>query len=166
MRMRWNLFGWSALLLASLLLFAACGNQSTSSTDGAAETETPKAETPASTDSAKTSEGATQTVAYDPELAAKGRLVFLRNGCNACHMAGNNQLGPSLYGLYGSEVKLKDGSTVIADEEYIRESILEPSKKLVAGYSPVMVPYKLPEEELNQLVEYIKSLKDQKPEGK
>lgn len=173
MRIRWNLFGWSALMLASVLLFAACGNQSTPSTNGTAETETPKADTAAkpaesATQSTpdKPAEGATQVAAGDAELAAKGRLVFLKNGCNTCHMAGDNQLGPSLYGLYGTEVKLKDGSTVIADEAYIRESILEPNKKLVAGYSPVMVAYKLPEEELNQLVAYIKSLKDQKPEGK
>lgn len=164
MRISSNLIVWSALMLASVLLFAACGNQSTSSADGAAET--PKAETSAKTDAAaKPAEGATQATAVDAELAAKGRLVFLKNGCNACHMAGNNQLGPSLYGLYGSEVKLKDGSTVIANEAYLRESIVEPTKKLVAGYSPVMVAYKLPEEELNQLVAYIKSLKDQKPEG-
>ncbi|MCS6920246.1 MAG: hypothetical protein NZM28_10775, partial [Fimbriimonadales bacterium] len=121
MRMRWNLLVWSALTLAMVLLFSACGNQSTSSTNGAAESETPKAETPAPAETAKTetaakpSEGATQAANADSELAAKGRLVFLKNGCNACHMAGNNQLGPSLYGLYGSEVKLKDGSTVVAD---------------------------------------------------
>lgn len=162
MQIRWSWFSWSVLLFATMILLGACGNQSAPASNGASASDGVQTETPTPTDAAsKPAEGAPDTA--DAELAAKGRLVFLKNGCNTCHMAGSNQLGPSLYGLYGSEVKLKDGSTVIADEEYIRESIVEPTKKLVAGYSPVMVAYKLPEEELEQLVAYIKSLKDQSP---
>lgn len=152
MRVRWNLVALSALTIASAAWLAACGNQSAPATNGAGETATKPAEIkPAS--------------ATDSE-AAKGKLVFLQTGCNACHM--NSAVGnqyPDLRGLYGAEVKLKDGKTVIADEAYLRESIVNPNKQIVAGYPPTMPPYGyLKEEQLNQLIAYIKSLKDEKPE--
>lgn len=152
MRVRWNLVALSALTIASAAWLAACGNQSAPATNGAGETATKPAETK-------------PAAATDSE-AAKGKLVFLQAGCNACHM--NSAVGnqyPDLRGLYGSEVKLKDGTTVIADEAYLRESIVNPNKQIVAGYPPTMPPYGyLKEEQLNQLIAYIKSLKDEKPE--
>lgn len=152
MRMRWNLVALSALTIASAAWLAACGNQSALATNGAGETATQPAETK-------------PAAATDSE-AAKGKLVFLQTGCNACHM--NSAVGnqyPDLRGLYGSEVKLKDGKTVIADEPYLRESIVNPNKQIVAGYPPTMPPYGyLKEEQINQLIAYIKSLKDEKPE--
>ncbi|MCS7208237.1 MAG: cytochrome c [Fimbriimonadales bacterium] len=165
MRRHWNGLSWSALTAMLAFLLTACGNQSatTSPSDRSAPSAT-KAEASAKQLAPSADKADSQAAPADAAVA-KGKLVFLKNGCNACHMAGASQLGPSLYGLYGSQVKLKDGSTVIADEAYLRESIVEPNKKIVAGYSPVMVAYKLPEEELNQLIAYIKSLKDQKPEG-
>jgi cytochrome c oxidase subunit 2 len=152
MRLRWNLVALSALTIASAAFLAACGNQSAPPTSSAVETATKPAET--KPEAPKDSE------------AAKGKLVFIQTGCNACHM--NSAVGnqyPDLRGLYGSQVKLKDGSTVVADEAYLRESITNPNKVIVAGYPPTMPPYGyLKEEQLNQLIAYIKSLKDEKPE--
>jgi len=157
MRVRWNFVALSALTIASAAFLAACGNQSAPPTNGAGETITKPAETkPTAT---------TPEPPKDPE-AAKGKLVFIQTGCNACHMSPTvGKDYPDLRGLYGSQVKLKDGKTVVADEAYLRESILEPTKKVVAGYQPSMPPYNyLKEEQVSQLIAYIKSLKDEKPE--
>ncbi|HYL80606.1 MAG TPA: hypothetical protein VEU07_07325, partial [Candidatus Acidoferrum sp.] len=63
-------------------------------------------------------------------------------------------------GVFGNPVKLTTGQTVIADEAYIRESILDPPAKIVAGYQPIMPPFKgqVSEDQLVQLLAYIKSL--------
>lgn len=160
MRLHGKLIALSALIVASIAFLAGCGNQSAPSPNGTAETTTTQ---PAETKPAE----AKSQAAQDPE-AAKGKLVYLQTGCNACHM--NSAVGnqyPDLRGLYGSEVKLEGGKTVVADEEYLRESILNPNKQVVAGYAPSMPPYGyLKEEQVNQLIAYIKSLKDEKPEFK
>ncbi|MCS7301112.1 MAG: cytochrome c [Fimbriimonadales bacterium] len=158
MDIRWlRMMGYGVLLMVMTVLLAACGNQGAPSPNGTAET---KPSEPSS--AAKTTEPAK---AVDPE-AAKGKLVFVQTGCNACHMSpavGKDY--PDLRGLYGSQVKLKDGTTVTADETYLRESIVNPNKQIVAGYPPSMPPYNyLKEEQINQLIAYIKSLKDEKPE--
>ncbi len=92
---------------------------------------------------------------YEPPVNIGARL-FLTYGCAQCH----GQTAPTLAGLYGRSQPLEDGSTVIADESYIRESILNPPAKVVAGYSHLMPSYKaiLSEEQVGQLVAYIKSL--------
>lgn len=92
-----------------------------------------------------------------------GEALFRRTACHTCHTVDPDaatSTGPSLYGLYGSEVTLQDGRTVTVDEAYLRESILNPNAKMVAGYMPVMPSYEgqLTEEEVNLLVSYIKSL--------
>lgn len=81
-------------------------------------------------------------------------------GCASCHAGGANQRGAVLEGLYGNPVKLASGQTVVADDQYIRNSILNPSSQIVAGYQPIMPTFKgqVTEEQLNQLVAYIKSL--------
>ena len=81
-------------------------------------------------------------------------------GCASCHAGGQNQRGAVLEGLFGNQVKLTNGQTVIADEEYIRNSILNPSSQIVAGYQPIMPTFKgqVTEEQLVQLVAYVKSL--------
>jgi len=94
-----------------------------------------------------------------PEL---GEKLFTAKACFTCHSTdGSPKIGPSFKGVFGHEVKLADGSTVMADENYIRESILQPNAKIVAGFVPSMPPYQgqLTERELNGLIEYIKSLK-------
>jgi len=91
----------------------------------------------------------------------KGERLFTQYGCNTCHAAGPGQRGPSLVGLYNSKVKLSSGETVTADDDYIHESIYTPTMKLVAGYQALMPSFKgqLGEEEVVNLIAYIKSLK-------
>jgi cytochrome c oxidase subunit 2 len=99
-------------------------------------------------------------------LAAAGQKLFNDLACVTCHREGPTSRGPSLAGLYGSSVQLVDGETLTADEVYIRESIVTPAAKLVAGYQPVMPTYQglVSEEGLLQLVAYIQTLKA--PEGR
>lgn len=97
-----------------------------------------------------------------------GNKAFETNGCASCHQnSGQGGRGPSLIGVFGSQVKLASGETVTADEAYIRESILHPQAKIVAGYPPIMPTFQgqLSEEQLLQLIAYIKSLSPQKSSG-
>jgi cytochrome c oxidase subunit 2 len=77
-----------------------------------------------------------------------------------CHRADAAGRGPRLEGLFGKSVALQGGGTATADEEYIRESIVNPSARVVAGYQPVMPTYQglVNEEGLAQLVAYVRSL--------
>jgi cytochrome c oxidase subunit 2 len=97
-----------------------------------------------------------------------GASLFQRLGCHTCHRAGGTNQGPSLAGLFGETVKLRGGNAVSADEDYIRESILDPRAKIVAGYQPIMPTFKglVSEEGMLQLIAYIKSLHEaeRKPE--
>jgi len=93
-------------------------------------------------------------------LQAGGRL-FEELRCATCHVPGGaSSRCPPLENVYGHQVKLTDGSSVLADETYMRESILRPAAKVVAGYQPIMPSFdgQLNEEQLIQLIGYIKSL--------
>lgn len=81
-------------------------------------------------------------------------------GCSGCHRMEGGGPGPSLVGLFGSEVPLENGRTVVADENYIRTSILKPNEQIHEGYPAIMPTYEgqLSEEQLIQLIEYIKAL--------
>ncbi len=81
-------------------------------------------------------------------------------GCASCHAGGQNQRGAVLQGIFNKEVKLVGGQTVVADEAYIRNSILNPAGQIVEGYQPIMPTFKgqVTEEQLVALVAYIKSL--------
>ncbi len=95
-------------------------------------------------------------------LADQGAKLFRTKTCNSCHSVdGMRLVGPSMKGVFGSERELADGSKVVADEAYIRESISEPMKKVVKGFPPAMPTFKgmLSEEEIGQIIAYIKSLK-------
>jgi cytochrome c oxidase subunit 2 len=100
--------------------------------------------------------------------AAVGEKLYSDLACNTCHLPDGKGRGPSYYGVYGSKVKLADGSTVVADDTYIRESILQPNAKIVAGFQPVMPSFQglVTEDQILALTAYIKSLKDQPPPGK
>jgi cytochrome c oxidase subunit II len=89
-----------------------------------------------------------------------GEKLFADLGCAVCHNPASGALGPYHAGRYGAEVKLNDGSTLIADEAYLRESILQPMAKMVDGYQPIMPTYEgqIDEMELMQIIAYIKSL--------
>ncbi|WP_428486432.1 cytochrome c oxidase subunit II [Rhodopila sp.] len=98
-------------------------------------------------------------------LVADGQALFIRNGCSGCHQAGlsggaGTVRAPSLNGLYRSPVPLSDGSTVIADDRYIHDSIIYPKEQIVASYAPVMPSFKgvIGEEDLVKIIAYIKSL--------
>jgi cytochrome c2 len=107
------------------------------------------------------SAGAVQIEGLDAELAGKGEEAFQRNGCYACHsITGTVLVGPSLLAVYGHEQPLDDGTSVVADDDYIRESIVEPQAKIVKGFPGTMPKYGelLPDEDVTALVEYIKSL--------
>lgn len=93
--------------------------------------------------------------------AAAGEALFTQKACMTCHQPQGGALGPSLAGVYGKPVKLQDGTEVMVDDAYIRESILAPTAKIVAGFQPVMPTFQgqLSEEQILQLIQYIKSLK-------
>ena len=90
-----------------------------------------------------------------------GERLFRDKGCSGCHAGGSSVRAPLLNGVYGGPVPLDDGSVVTADDMYIRDSILLPKKQVVGGYKPIMPTYQgqLSEEEVFQLIAYIKSLK-------
>jgi cytochrome c oxidase subunit 2 len=92
-----------------------------------------------------------------------GEKLFVDKACATCHLANGTGRAPSLNGLYGNKVLLADGSTVTADDAYIRESILQPAAKITAGYQPVMPTFQgqLTEEQILALTAYIKSLEGQ-----
>ncbi len=93
-------------------------------------------------------------------LSESGQQVFQQMGCGTCHRSDTQGRGPNLAGVFGKQVTLDDGRTVMADENYIRESILNPAVKVVAGFKPIMPTYQgqVSEETLAELVSYIKSL--------
>jgi protein SCO1/2 len=87
-----------------------------------------------------------------------GARLYISRGCAACHA--QERVAPALANRFGETVLLADGHTLIADEAYLRESILEPNAKITSGYPRLMPSYRgqLTDEEVNQLVEYIKSI--------
>ena len=94
---------------------------------------------------------------HGESMAAAGAKLYEELACETCHGTGK---GPPFVNLFGSKVKLSDGTTVTADEAYLRESILNPSAQIVAGYQPLMPTYKgqVTEEQVLLLIAYIRSL--------
>jgi cytochrome c oxidase subunit II len=92
-------------------------------------------------------------------LAARGFDVFRRLGCSGCHAPNSTVHAPELAGLFGRTVHLQDGRTVVADEAYLRDSILLPKRDVVAGYEPLMPSFQgqLDEGELAALISYLKT---------
>jgi cytochrome c oxidase subunit 2 len=93
-------------------------------------------------------------------LASNGESIFQQLGCVTCHRSDTQGRGPNLAGIFGKPVQLEDGLTVVADENYVRESILSPSAKVVKGFKPIMPVFQglVSEEQLTELVAYVKSL--------
>jgi cytochrome c oxidase subunit 2 len=90
-----------------------------------------------------------------------GQNLAVMKGCAACHSVDNTaKIGPPWKGLYGSEVELRDGNFVTADEIYLIESIKDPNVKIVKGYTKGAMPHiPLTDDEIDALVVYIKSVK-------
>jgi cytochrome c oxidase subunit 2 len=96
-------------------------------------------------------------------LAFQGEKLFLSLGCATCHRDDPTARGPNLAGLFGRTVRLRGGSRVAADENYLRTSIVDPAAHIVDGFEPIMPAYPLGEEDLLKLIEYIKSLSRGRP---
>ena len=94
-------------------------------------------------------------------LTSRGEQLFGDLACNTCHVSDGRGRGPSLANKFGSFEELADGGRVTVDEAYVRESILTPQNKVVAGYQPLMPTFQglLSEENVMALVEYVKSLR-------
>jgi len=93
-------------------------------------------------------------------LASAGEKLFGDLACVTCHRTDSEARGPRLDGLFGRPVRLAGGETVTADEDYVRESIMNPAGRVVQGYQPIMPTYQglVSEEGLMQLVAYIRTL--------
>ena len=93
-------------------------------------------------------------------MASQGEKLFQKYACNTCHTNDATGRGPVLVGVYGQNVMLSDNSVVKADDNYIRESILNPTAKVVRGFQPIMPTFQgqVSEEDLLKLLAYVKSL--------
>jgi cytochrome c oxidase subunit 2 len=94
---------------------------------------------------------------------AAGEKLFQDLACNSCHQPGAQGRGPDLAGIFGKSVELQGGGTVTVDEAYVRESIVNPQAKIVAGFQPIMPTFQglVTEEQLLQLIVYVRSLGQQ-----
>ncbi len=96
------------------------------------------------------------TLSAEGEL---GRQVARTKGCAGCHGSnGEGQVGPAFVGLYGTTVTFDDGSTAIADDAYLRESMLDPSARRVEGFKLPMPETNLSDDDIDQLIAYIRDL--------
>lgn len=143
----------SGIAGAALILAVACG--------GAAEPTptTPATETPTTAPAATTPPAGNG--GGDP--VARGQMLVQEHGCLACHSTDGSMLvGPTWQGLYGSEETLTDGTTVTVDDEYIRESIIDPNAKITEGFQPNVMPQNfgdtLSDEDIEAIIAYMQSL--------
>jgi cytochrome c oxidase subunit II len=96
--------------------------------------------------------------------AERGKTYLEASGCVSCHsLDGSRLVGPSFKGLYGSMTELTDGSSLGADADYLRKSILDPNSQIVKGFAPNLMPLdygkQLTDEQLNDIIEFVKTLK-------
>jgi cytochrome c oxidase subunit 2 len=93
-------------------------------------------------------------------LASQGEKLFQKYACNTCHTGDATGRGPVLNNLYGTNVMLADNSIVKADDNYIRESILNPQAKVAKGFAPIMPTFQgqVNEDDLLKLIAYVRSL--------
>ncbi|HZZ93790.1 MAG TPA: cytochrome c oxidase subunit II [Usitatibacter sp.] len=101
----------------------------------------------------------------EPDMAARGFAAFRRLGCSGCHDARSSVHAPDLNGIYGRIVHLQDGRSVIADEGYIRDSILLPKRDVVVGFEPVMPSFagQATEGDILEIIAYLKSTGKARP---
>lgn len=101
-------------------------------------------------------------------MSTHGASVFQRRGCLSCHSGEqNSQRGPNLLGRFGQQVPLANGELIEFDAAYVRQSIVEPRKRIAAGYSPIMPAYQVPEQitedEILAIIDYLKSSQTNAP---
>ena len=106
--------------------------------------------------------GSGESSADAPKLtgaAAEGQRLFRSSGCAACHsVQGEDGVGPALNGLAGGSVDLEDGTTVTADDAYLREAITRPDAETVKGFRPVMPRREFAPDEVDALVAYLQAI--------
>lgn len=95
----------------------------------------------------------------EPTTAEQGALLYAKHGCATCHAAGAAVAAPTLEGIWQRPVTLEDGRTVIADEDYLRRSLLTPAADVVAGHAPLMPSYqgRLAEDDIIALIAWIRA---------
>lgn len=100
-------------------------------------------------------------------MASTGEKLFQQLGCATCHRSDTQGRGPNLQGVFGKQQLMDNGQTVLADDNYLRESILNPGSKVVSGFQPIMPTFSgiVSEEQLLALIAYIKSLHQPQPGG-
>jgi cytochrome c oxidase subunit II len=87
-----------------------------------------------------------------------GEELATEVGCLSCHQETSTGVAPALHGIWGTDVELANGRTVTVDEEYVRRSITEPEAEIVAGYEAIMPVFPLEPDEVDRLVEWVRSL--------
>ena len=105
----------------------------------------------------------TEPIAFDSEAAMRGQITAESTGCLQCHTVDGtpSNSGPTWQGVAGASVTMTTGETIVADDAYLLESIVDPSALIVEGFEPIMPPdygETLSTQEIDDLVEYIKSL--------
>jgi len=97
-------------------------------------------------------------------IVLEGRRLFTEKGCSGCHQANSVIRAPPLAGIYGRKVPLNSGEIVTADDQYLRDSILQPGKQISAGYDNLMPTFtgQISESEIMQIIAYLKSIGDTK----
>jgi cytochrome c oxidase subunit 2 len=101
------------------------------------------------------------------ELAGKdpvelGKMLYVQRGCNSCHsLDGSKNQGPTWKGIWGRSETLSDGSTVTVDENYVRESIFDPHKRIVQGFAATMPSFEgqLKQQHIDGIIAFMKTLK-------
>jgi len=93
-------------------------------------------------------------------LASQGEKLFQKYACNTCHTNDATGRGPVLAGIAGKAVPLANGQSIVADDNYLRESIMNPTAKVAAGFQPIMPTFQgqVSEEDLIRLISYVKSI--------
>ena len=99
------------------------------------------------------------------DAARHGQALFVRYGCSGCHVGNAAVRAPRLEGIFGKPVPVEGGKFLVADESYLRDSILLPTQHVAAGYAPLMPSYAgiVPEADLLDLIAYLQSLGTQTP---
>jgi cytochrome c oxidase subunit 2 len=105
---------------------------------------------------------AENTVVSDLPPVELGKELYTSKACFTCHtLDGSPSVGPTFLGIFGRSETLSDGTPIVVDENYLRESILEPQAKIVEGFQPVMPTYQgiLKDEEIDALIAFLKEKK-------
>ena len=162
------------LVIVAIVGFACGGDAATPTIPPTATSPAPTATSPAAVDPTATSPAVMDPTATAPAMveptatapastsggdAGVGQQLVASKGCLGCHSTdGSALVGPTWKGLYGSTRPLADGSSVTADEAYLEESILNPTAKVAEGFPPIMPPISVTDDELQDIIAYIKSL--------